>query len=63
MLNDQLDDDVLSPDHAHVLDEARVDVPDTERLDVPNVDRRSVEDECAGHCEELEAASECLSPL
>ena len=34
MLIDQLGDDVLSPDHAHVLDEARVvDVSDTECLE------------------------------
>ena len=52
MLNDQLGDDILSPDHAHVLDEGRVvDVPDTELLYVWIHDRGGVEDKCAGHCE------------
>ena len=65
MLIDQLGDDVLSPDHAHVLDGARVvDVPDTERPDVWIDDGGGGEDECAGHCDELEeAAAEGLSQL
>ena len=58
-LIDQFGDKVLSPEHAHALDEAPVvDVPDTVRLDVPIVDRGGVEDKRAAHCEELEEAAD-----
>ena len=64
MLIDELDDDVPSPDHAHVLDEAHiVDVPGTERMNVWIDDGGSGEDKGAGHCGELEVAADCLSPL
>ena len=64
MLIDQLGDDVLSPEHAHGLDEASmVGVPDTERLDVLIDDGGRVEDQGVGRCEDLEeAAAEGLSP-
>ena len=64
MLIDQLGNDVLSSEDGHVFDGARVvDVPDAERLDVSTIDRRGVDDESAGHCEELEVAAKCLSQL
>ena len=58
-------DDVLSPEHAHVLDEApEVDVPDTERLDVWSDDGGGREGECDRLREELvEAAADGLAAL
>ena len=65
MLIDQLGDDVLSPERAHVLDEARVvDVSDTACPDVWIHDGGGGDDKRAGCCEELEeAAAEGMSPL
>ena len=65
MLIDKWGDDVLSSEHAHVLDEGRVvDAPDTKCPDVRIVDSGGGEDKGAEHCEELEeTAAEGLSPL
>ena len=64
MLIDQFCHDVPSPEHTHVLDEARVvDVPNTELLDVRIHEGGGGEDKCAEYCEELEADAEGMSPL
>ena len=50
MCIDQLGDDVISPEHAHVLDEACVvDVPDIERLEVRINDGGGGDDKCSQH--------------
>ena len=56
MLIDKWGDDVLSSEHAHVLDEGRVvDAPDIKCPDVRIVDSGGGEDKGAEHCEELAA--------